>query len=523
MDSTKEKKDYGSDIDDEERRLGTPISPTTEADTFAPIQSELPVDEESKDPIQGDFTVKWEENDPQNPRNKLSYARKWAITVIIAGSSMCVTNASSLYTSTYGQIIPEFHSSREVVTLGLSTFVFGLGLGPMVLSPLSEFYGRRPVYIASYSFFLIWLIPCAVARNTATMLVARFFDGLAGSAFLSVAGGTIGDMFSRDQLSAPMMVYSASPFMGPEIGPLVGGFINQYTNWRWSFYILLIWAGVQLALITFFVPETYHPVLLRRKAQELRKSTGNEAWIAPLEKHERSIPMTVFISCYRPFQLLFFEPMCLNLCILSAILLGILYLFFGAFPLVFKENHDFTLSQTGLSFLGLMVGMIIAILSDPWWKRNHRRLCRNLEARTGEHGASEPEYRLPPAILGAFLVPIGLFGKSWTPISAGCWHCTPIIFSGVFGVGIILVFSGVFTFLVDCYPLYAASALAANSFARSSFAAAFPLFGVQMYETLGYPWASSLLAFLSLAMAPFPYLFFKYGKRLRGKSRFASS
>lgn len=110
-----------------------------------------------------------------------------------------------------------------------------------------------------------------------------------------------------------------------------------------------------------------------------------------------------------------------------------------------------------------------------------------------------------------------------------------------------LVFSGIFTFLVDAYPLYAASALAANSFARSSFAgkfnalyhlspnvrircglltfmiAAFPLFGVQMYEKLGYHWATSLLAFLTVAMMPFPYIFFRYGKSIRGKSRFASA
>ena len=87
----------------------------------------------------------------------------------------------------------------------------------------------------------------------------------------------------------------------------------------------------------------------------------------------------------------------------------------------------------------------------------------------------------------------------------------------------LLVFSGIFTFLVDAYPLYAASSLAANSFARSSFGAAFPLFGVQMYHKLGDQWATSLLAFLTVAMMPFPYLFFKYGKKLRGKSRFASS
>ncbi|KAK5279472.1 hypothetical protein LTR16_007647, partial [Cryomyces antarcticus] len=100
----------------------------------------------------------------------------------------------------------------------------------------------------------------------------------------SVAGGTVGDMFVKSELSAPMMVYTASPFIGPELGPVIGGFINQYTNWRWSFYVLLIWSAVQLTLIFLVVEETYHPVLLRQKAIKLRKETGNEAWKAPIEK-----------------------------------------------------------------------------------------------------------------------------------------------------------------------------------------------------------------------------------------------
>ncbi|OCK73548.1 MFS transporter [Lepidopterella palustris CBS 459.81] len=469
-----------------------------------------------------DFEVTWDgDHDPMNPRS-MSKLRKWTIVLIVSSSSLCVTCASSMYTSTYGQLLPEFHTSREIATLGLSLFVAGLGIGPMVLSPLSEFYGRRPIYIVSYSFFLIWLIPCAVAPNIATMLVSRFLDGLSGSAFLSVAGGTIGDLFARSELSAPMMIYSGSPFIGPEIGPLIGGFINQYTSWRWTFYVLLIWTGVQLGLIIFLVPETYHPVLLRQKAQRLREETGNEAWKAPIEKLSRSILKTVLWSCIRPFQLLIFEPMCLNLCILSAILLGILYLFFGAYPLVFEHSHGFTLSQTGITFLGLFVGMTLGISSDPLWRRNYARLVRQREAQGGEPGGSEPEYRLPPTIFGAFLVPIGLFGFGWTTYPWVHW-IVPIIFSAIFGIGVIWVFSGVFTFLVDCYPVYAASALAANSFARSSFAAAFPLFGVQMYNNLGYQWATSLLAFLALAMSPFPILFYRYGKRLRGNSRFAST
>ncbi|KAI9894410.1 MAG: hypothetical protein M1814_003167 [Vezdaea aestivalis] len=364
------------------------------------------------------------------------------------------------------------------------------------------------------------------------MLVARFLDGLAGSAFLSVAGGTVGDMFSKTDLQLPMMVYTASPFIGPELGPLIGGFINQYTGWRWSFYTLLIWEGINLVLILAFIPETYHPVLLREKAKSERAQTGEPRYFAPIERMTKSIRSTVALSIFRPLQMLVLEPMCLNLCLFSAILLGVLYLFFGAFALIFETNHGFEQYQVGLSFLGLFVGMLLGVATDPIWHRNYQQLVRKREAAGGEPGGSEPEYRLPSAIVGAPLVTIGLFWFGWTTRASIHW-IIPIIGSGVFALGILfigkvlttrrtlLVFSGVFTFLVDAYPLYAASAMAANSFARSSFAAAFPLFGIQMYQKLGYEWATSLLAFLTLVLAPFPYIFYKNGKRLREKSRFA--
>jgi hypothetical protein len=97
--------------------------------------------------------------------------------------------------------------------------------------------------------------------------------------------------------------------------------------------------------------------------------------------------------------------------VLSAILLGILYLFFGAFPLVFQNNHGFSLSQTGLAFLGLLVGMLAGVSSDPIWRRVYGRLVRRREEQGGEFGVSEPEDRLPSTILGAWVIPIALFGK----------------------------------------------------------------------------------------------------------------
>lgn len=151
----------------------------------------------------------------------------------------------------------EFGSSRIVSTLGLSAFVAGIAVGPMLLAPLSEFYGRRPVYLVSFVMFVLWIVPSAVARNIWTMIVGRFFDGLAGSAFLSVAGGTVGDVFAQRELHLPMTIYSAAPFVGPSLGPLLGGFINSWADWRWTYYVMIIWSGALLLAIFFFVPETY--------------------------------------------------------------------------------------------------------------------------------------------------------------------------------------------------------------------------------------------------------------------------
>lgn len=379
--------------------------------------------------------VKWDggDQDPMNPR-RFSSMRKWLVVWINSFSALCVTVASSIYITTQDQMNAEFGNSRIVGTLGLSLFVFGLATGPLFLAPMSEFYGRRPVYLVSYAFYAIWLVPSAVAKNIQTMLVARFLCGFSGSAFLSVSGGSVGDMFVRDKLQEPMMIFTGAPFLGPALGPVLGGFINEFTDWRWTYYMLLIWSGVQYICLVFFVPETYHPAVLRKKAQKLRKSTGDQRYKSAMELQEKSVLKSIGISLYRPMQLLTQEFMVQALCLYSAILLGILYLFFGAFPLVFRTNHDFSLYGQGLTFVGIMVGMILAILSDPIWHRNYDRLMFKREKATGEKDVAEPEFRLPPAIAGSILVPIGMFWFGWTTYRSVHW-IVPLLGSAFFGAG----------------------------------------------------------------------------------------
>ncbi|CAG8429347.1 unnamed protein product [Penicillium salamii] len=473
----------------------------------------------------------------------LSLARKWLIVIIICTATVCVTCTSSIYTTTYVQMDAEFNTSRLVSTIGLSVFVLGISMGPLLTSPLSEWFGRKPIYLVAWSLFIVWNIPPAVARNIQTIIIARFFTGFTGGTFLAVAGGTVRDLFSDHSIQKPMALVSAAPFIGPCFGPLIGGFINFNTHWRWTYYFVIIWSVVLLVLISVLTPETYHPAKLQSAARKLRKKTGNNRYQAAVNHGNQTKGRMLLISLLRPFQLLFLEPMCLCLSLYSALLLGILYLFFGAFPLVFQTQYGMNLWQIGLTFLGIIIGMIAAALSTPVWIKVRAHLLN--KSKDGVEVRC-PEYRLPPAILGGFLTPIGLFWFGWTTRPDVHW-IVPILGSGKFVdfhgdihiSGKSIFFSCNFSLLdfkaravstdtinskqVDAYPQYAASALAANGFARSSFAAAFPLFGIQLYQGLGYQWATSLLAFLTVAMMPFPCIFFVYGKAIRGKSRFATT
>lgn len=238
-----------------------------------------------------------------------------------------------------------------------------------------------------------------------------------------------------------MMVFTASPFMGPSIGPLIGDFVVFGAGWRWVFYIMIIWTFTMLSLIVFFVPETYAPVLLRWKAQRLRKQTGNTTLYAPIELIERSVIGTVVFSVRRPFELLFMEPMVFCLCLFTSIILGVVYLFFQAYTLVFENNHGFKPQHVGLSFLGQLVGMSIGVLSEPFWRSLYNKLSL-------KNGGSRPEFRLPQAMAGGILTPIGMFWFAFTNYSS-IHYIVPILSGLPFGAGIILVFSGVFTYLVE--------------------------------------------------------------------------
>ena len=327
------------------------------------------------------------------------------------------------------------------------------------------------------------------------LFIFRFLTGVCGSAFLSVAGGTVTDLYPAAELFLPMAIYSASPFGGPILGPIYSGFANYYTGtFRWSFYAATIWAACQWIAIFFFLPETYHPSLQSKKAARIRKETGDDSYRSRHEitYSQKSLKQTLWLSTKRVPQLLTLEPMLFLLCLWSALLLGIIYLLFEAYPIV-MEQHGFNLWQTGLSFLGILVGMLLALASMPFWARLYK------QAREAAGGKAPPEARLLPSMPGAFLTVIGLFIFAFTSYPNVHW-IGPVIAGAPFGGGLVLVFISVFAFTGDAYQPVSASAMACNSVFRSTFAAAFPLFANQMYAGMGTVGATCFLASLNVLM-----------------------
>ncbi|CAI7676252.1 unnamed protein product [Penicillium pancosmium] len=461
------------------------------------------------------YVVQWMPRDFRNPL-QLSSGMKWSITLVAALETLVVALVSSAYTGGIVQIEEQFLVTTEIATLGVSLYVLGFALGPLIWAPMSEMFGRQVVFIGTYCGLTVFCAACTGAKNIESLIVFRFLAGCFGSSPFTNSGGVIADMFAARERGLALSAFALAPFLGPVIGPIVGGFLGENEGWKWVMGLLTILCGAMWFCGAAFKPETYAPVLLRQRAVTLSKMTG-KLYISKLDidQGRPGIKEALKTSLSRPFILLFREPIVLLLSIYLAIIYGTLYMLFGAFPIVYEIHRGWSQGVSALAFLGVMVGMLGAIAySIPENTRYGKLLEKN-------GGYSPPESRLPPCMIASVALPIGLFWFAWTNDPSIHWMAS--IAAGVpFGFGMVLVFLSVFNYLIDAYTIFAASVLAANSLLRSLFGFAFPLFTTYMYQDLGIHWASTVPAFLALACVPFPFILYKKGLSIRKYCKYSA-
>lgn len=406
----------------------------------------------------------------------------------------------------------------------------------MILAPFSEINGRRPVFIASGILFVICQLCTGLTQSYAGMIVVRFFTGVGGSTFSTMVGGVVSDIYHAQDRNTPMAIFSGSALFGTGAGPLVCGFIAQNTSWRWIFYMQAIINGMAVAVICIAFDETRGSVLLSRKAKALngwyaaREEEGYYNFIMPspsgkgdtvsqrirwkvAEDEQRgSLLSMIQISLFRPFRLLFTEPVVFFFSLWVAFSWAVLYLTLAAVPLVFQRNHGFSLEQANAVFAAMCVGAVLATFLSIYQEKIARKYGKL---------ASTPEGRLYFACIESACMPIGLFMFGWTSFSSIHW-IVPSIAIGIATIGIFSIYLSTFNYLADTYHRYASSALAAQSFCRNMLGGAFPLVTRQMYTRLTFGGASSLLGGIGTLLTIVPWVLVFYGPKIRRRSKFAS-
>ncbi|KAF9892765.1 hypothetical protein FE257_001167 [Aspergillus nanangensis] len=437
------------------------------------------------------------EDDPDNPKNWTVKYKAMAMTFLSWNTLMVVLYSTS-YTSGIADIAADFQSSNTIVTLGLTFYLIGLAAGSMLMAPLSEVYGRKPVSV-----------------SVETLIIVRFFGALFGSVMISTAPGMVSDLVTDEQRALAMSIWSIGPVNGPVVGPIIGGFVTQYLGWRWMNWIAMMFSAVSV-VFALLMKETYSPIILQKKAARLRKETDEPRWWSRYDQ-KTSLGEMLKVNLGRPFVMAVTEPICIFWNIYIAIVYGILYLCFTAYPIVFRDIRGWSLGLSGLAFLGIGVGSLIMIACEPLIRRminNHKK--------DPETGKPPPEAMVSIVCIAAVLVPAGELWFAWTCAPASIHWIAPILAGVLFGAGNTGVFIYASNYLAYSYGVYAASAMAGNSVVRSVLGGVLPLVGTYLYAGIGPNWSGTLLGLLEVIIIPIPVVFYKYGYKIREKSTLIS-
>ncbi|KAJ9663466.1 hypothetical protein H2201_005674 [Coniosporium apollinis] len=503
-DVTHEKRSFNADLEKGDH----PSTATSEAPTVVEDETSEP-----KDPN----IVWWDEPADQDPANPMNWSsgKKWGNIAVLSAITFVTPLASSMFAPGVPAVMQDFRTDNTMLaTFVVSVYILGFALGPLVVAPMSEMYGRLPLYLITNVLFVVFTIACAVSNSMSMLIGFRFLAGCVGSAPMTIGAGTIADIMPATQRARAMAFWAMGPLLGPVVGPVAGGFLVDAKGWRWVFWLIAIIAGATTAASFVLLRETYAPVLLDRKAARLRKETGNPDLKSKL--HSGLPPKELFArSIVRPTKMLFLSPIVSLLSVYMSIAYGILYLLFTTFTFVFEQQYRFSSGEVGLTYIASGIGMILGLavvgsISD--------RIIKQHTAKGEQH---KPELRIPIflTVPAGLSLALGLFLYGWTAEKQVQW-AVPLLGTLFVGLGLMAIFMCIQTYLVDAFTVHAASAMAANTVLRSLFGALLPLCGLDMYEVLGLGWGNSLLGFVALAMVPIPALFRMYGERIRTSPRF---
>ncbi|WFD00020.1 hypothetical protein MYAM1_002766 [Malassezia yamatoensis] len=455
--------------------------------------------------------------------------KKWMILCVVFMVQVSMNFNTSVYPNAVeliGEDQGRFRGvSEQGARVGQMIFLVAYAFGSELWAPWSEELGRWPVMQLSLFLVNLTQVWAALAPNFSNLIAARFFGGLC-TAGGSVTLGIVADLFDVDDQQYAVAFIVLSSVMGTSVGPLVGGFISgcikserkYLTNLYWIFWVQLIFGVVTQLIHLMIVPETRETVLLDREAKRRRKAGETNVYGPNELEQNRFSPKKIFITWFRPFDMLVREPIVLCLSLLSGFSDALIFVFSESFTLVF-EQWNFSTVETGLTFIPINIGYIIAFFSFFPSIHSQRQVRRR------DPDLLTPESRLWWLLFTAPLEPLGLFGFAWTSLGPPKVHwVAPMIFEVLIAIANYAIYMATIDYMVAAYGPYAASATGGNALARDFLAGISAMFAVPMYSNIGTlhtEWASTILAILAVFIVMPVYLFYWKGEQIRARSPFA--
>lgn len=463
--------------------------------------------------------LRWyDESDGTNPHNWPGRT-KWAVTLtacyvtlIVGLNATAMTTASEEINGTFGISDAHFaHSYWPVVS-----WTVGAALAPLFALPLLEDFGIRIGYIVLYVVFILFVIPQAVAQNYVTLIVCRFVAGCCGGVLQDVMDAIIADLWQdASQRSLPVSCYVLSLLGGVTLGPVFGGAVIAGLDWRWIFYIQLMLYGTSLPLVIALIRETRADVILSKQDKVNRIAASHTPRVSL-----HSIRSFLSANIGRPIQLLCTEPVVFFFTLLSALSYGIVFISTQSVTQVYPSLYSWQEYQAGLVQGSLFVGEVFGFVATLYQNNLYAKAAKADELKSNSALA---EVRLYLSIPGSFVgLAGGLFWYGWASSPDIHWM-VPSVGLAFVGFGSMVVMQAIMMYITDSYDKYAGSASAAVCFGENIFAAFLPLASLPMYTTLGFHWASSLLAFVALALSFAPIVLVSFGEDIRKRSPFMSA
>ncbi|RDW85452.1 hypothetical protein BP5796_03777 [Coleophoma crateriformis] len=466
------------------------------------------------------FLVGWESaEDPLDPHN-YSKATRLSTTFIVGLIAFVVGAASSIDVAILPQASADFGVSDVVESMATGLYLAGFAFGAVFAGPFSETFGRNAIYIVTMVLYMIFIMASGLAPNIGAQLTFRFIAGFFGSTPLTCAGGSISDLWNQLEKTYAFALYAIAGFGGPVLGPVIGSYVGNgiIGSWRWTEYLTLIMSGLVLGLVILFQIETYPPLLLKWKAEHLRRLTGDDRFCAEIEITSMTLWVRLKMSMKRPF-LMMGEPIILLMALYLTVLYIVLFTFLDGYTYIFMETYGISQGLTNIVFVGIFVGITMSAFLVPFVLRKTKQEFAKSDLEHG--GRIHPEIRLWYGMLGgSFAIPVSLFWMGWTDyVSISIW--SPIMASVLFGYGLICIFMSAYMYIIDAYEIYAASALTFITFTRYLVAGGMTIVGIPFYKNVGTHWTLTIMACISALLVPIPFVLFKWGHRIRERSKYA--